>query len=574
MKKLLTFVLVLAMVLSVSSVAFAAEVGDETELKNAINSVASGDTITLTGDVTLSAALEIDRDGVDLTLDLGTHTLYGMIKLKGGRLTIKNGTVSLPDGQPLNVYGHNNGESGTTNLTVEENAKIIGAYGICLFGNGDKAYNATIDIYGTIEASSSAVFVSGNIREGNSVVNIHSGADLTGGPVGTVDGVGVAVNGNATVNIEDGAKVQGPTAVEVRAGNLNITGGTFTATGDLFSAAPNNNGTTTTGAAVAVSSYNISDIKVDIRGGTFKGATAFGETYTKTDAPDKAVEISITGGDFTGDISSKNKEGFISGGTFSEMPNPAYIADNKGAVQNPDGTYSLVDAITGEYGLKIYPASLDFGTEKVGYAQPAPKAVFIQGIGGRSVTVTVPDEYEICRENGELIDNPVTIEDSPNNDGITVGIVYIRPKAGLGAGKYTGSVNVSVTNASETPEINNKPALSFAVETPYATGSGISVKYTGGNSFSTSNSAVPTGVEIDNVPVSFTGDGRNFTVSCIKPDAKWVTVSWNSTSVTSNFTPDAAAYCAPTNIPKTGDASLAAFVVMAIVAAAGAVRRK
>ena len=119
----------------------------------------------------------------------------------------------------------------------------------------------------------------------------------------------------------------------------------------------------------------------------------------------------------------------------------------------------------------------------------------------------------------------------------------------------------------ELPEVNptpeNKPS-----------GSGISVKYIGGNGFSTSNPEVPTGVEIDGTPVSFTGDGRNFTVSCIKPDAKWVTVRWNSTSVTTNFTPDAAAYCSSTNIPKTGDASLAAFVVMAIVAAAGAMRRK
>lgn len=109
---------------------------------------------------------------------------------------------------------------------------------------------------------------------------------------------------------------------------------------------------------------------------------------------------------------------------------------------------------------------------------------------------------------------------------------------------------------------------------PTGTGGGIDLKYTGGNGFSSSKPDVPTGVEIDGEPVSFTGDGRNFTVSCIKPDSRWITVRWNSTSVTTNFTPDAAAYCSPTNIPKTGDASLAAFVVMAIVAAAGAMRRK
>ena len=95
-----------------------------------------------------------------------------------------------------------------------------------------------------------------------------------------------------------------------------------------------------------------------------------------------------------------------------------------------------------------------------------------------------------------------------------------------------------------------------------SSGSGISVKYNGGNSFSTSKSAVPTSVEIDGVPVAFNGDGSSFTVSSIPANAKWVTVRWNSTSVTTNFIPNGA-YTAEINIPKTGDmpvwAAVAAF---------------
>ena len=97
---------------------------------------------------------------------------------------------------------------------------------------------------------------------------------------------------------------------------------------------------------------------------------------------------------------------------------------------------------------------------------------------------------------------------------------------------------------------------------PASSGSGISVKYNGGNSFSTSKSDVPTGVEIDGVPVAFSGNGSSFTVSGIPANAKWVTVRWNSTSVTTNFTPSGA-YVAEVNIPKTGDmpiwAAVAAF---------------
>ena len=94
---------------------------------------------------------------------------------------------------------------------------------------------------------------------------------------------------------------------------------------------------------------------------------------------------------------------------------------------------------------------------------------------------------------------------------------------------------------------------------PKPSGSGIKVEYEGGNSFSTSKSAVPTSVEIDGVAVPFTGNGSSFTVNSIPAGAKWVTVRWNSTSVTTNFTPSGA-YAAEIEIPKTGDASLWAAV--------------
>lgn len=88
---------------------------------------------------------------------------------------------------------------------------------------------------------------------------------------------------------------------------------------------------------------------------------------------------------------------------------------------------------------------------------------------------------------------------------------------------------------------------------PASTGGSTSLWYAGGNSFGSSRSAIPTAVEIDGVPVSFTGTGSSFTVSSLSSAARWVTVRWNSTSVTINFTPDANAYTAEVAIPKTGD---------------------
>ena len=105
-----------------------------------------------------------------------------------------------------------------------------------------------------------------------------------------------------------------------------------------------------------------------------------------------------------------------------------------------------------------------------------------------------------------------------------------------------------------------------------ASGNSIEVKYNGGNSFSTSNPAVPTSVEIDNVPVAFSGNGRELIVSGIPANARWITIRWNSISVTTNFTHDGAYL--DIQLPKTGDMSAMAYAVLAVMAAAAAMRKK
>lgn len=587
MKKLLTFVLVLAMVLSVSSVALA--VSTDGDLRAAINSANSGDTITLTGDVTLGTALEINRDGVDLTLDLGTHTLYGGISLKGGRLTVKNGTISNPNpgGTAIWLTASSDVNASQTQLVIEENVTINSEYGVVLSGNGEKGYNATIDIKGKINAVA-PVWVLGTLKEGNCVVNIKSPAELTSTASGAVDkSVGVAVAGFATVNIEEGTKITGDTGVEVRAGTLNVKGGTIVCTGGPTTSTPNSSGTTTSGAAIAVSQHTTNlPIVVNISGGTIKATGANGKALYACDvqSPGGAEStINVSGGNFIGEVGlgtgeiapSLTNNRFISGGTFSEKPAANLIALDNVAVGDVDGEGYVIKVKVDWASIHVSPTTLDFGTADYGYSAISPKALIVTNDGDTLVKVPTPTHDSYIFE----------IDDGGNDLFPGESIVFnVSPKAGLPVGAYNvygivdGIIDIAPSPSADrdgaaNETVSQEVSLSFTVKS-ISTGSGISVKYTGGNGFSTSNSAVPTGVEIDNVPVSFTGDGRNFTVSCIKPDAKWVTVRWNSTSVTTNFTPDAAAYCSPTNIPKTGDASLAAFVVMAIVAAAGAMRRK
>jgi len=135
----------------------------------------------------------------------------------------------------------------------------------------------------------------------------------------------------------------------------------------------------------------------------------------------------------------------------------------------------------------------------------------------------------------------------------TINKLVIRDGQGAPQATFTdNTLSEAAEDALEAVGATNNVTAPAPSAKPASTGNGISVKYNGGNSFSTSNSAVPTGVEIDGVAVPFSGTGSNFTVGCVDPGAKWVTVRWNSTSVTTNFTPDGLVECS-VSIPKTGD---------------------
>ena len=136
---------------------------------------------------------------------------------------------------------------------------------------------------------------------------------------------------------------------------------------------------------------------------------------------------------------------------------------------------------------------------------------------------------------------------------IGVNVVYANDNDGA-PDKPTGTIPDDLQEGPAPCPHKCKRAGETKPEAPKSSGSGIKLTYNGGNSFSTSKSDVPTGVEIDGVPVGFSGNGSSFTVSGIPAGAKWITVRWNSTSITTNFIPNGA-YFAEVEIPKTGDVS-------------------
>lgn len=227
-------------------------------LKSAFDAAEDGATITLLVDVNENVAVSGEKSVV---LDLNEKTLTGYIDQYDTNLNVKNGTIA----GTVYVNGGATETDSYNHFTLDASATITSDYGIILYqAEGTKAgYGSTIDINGTVNGM---VWVMGNIENGNSVVNVNSGAKIKGD-------VGVALNGMATVNVKEGATIEGSeVGIEARAGNLNVEGGNITSTATEYSVNPNGSGTTTIGAAIAVAQHTtMLATNVVISGGTLTG---------------------------------------------------------------------------------------------------------------------------------------------------------------------------------------------------------------------------------------------------------------------------------------------------------------
>ena len=231
--------------------------------QDAIANAKDGDTIKLLANVSLSKGVALDKN---ITLDLGEKTIKAKNKYVFdiySNVVIKNGTV-ISSGFKSNsgtIWLNKN-----ASLLVEKDATIevksndgVSSFVIALYKDCD---GASLNVNGTLKGEN-GVTVNGNILA-NNTVNID-GATID------VTGHGLYLAGVATTNISNTNINAGSTAIEIRAGKLNIKDGTYTSAGE-FKTSPNENGTTVDGAALAVSQHTKKlPIDVTIDGGSFKG---------------------------------------------------------------------------------------------------------------------------------------------------------------------------------------------------------------------------------------------------------------------------------------------------------------
>ena len=293
-------------------------------------SITSTDTIKLLKDTTERLTL---NNGKDITLDLDGHTLsYAnqTVSVRHGKLTV-NGPGTIKENSPylgaILIKGSTNQEDTNYSVVnVNGDVTLSGWAPVFVDQNSEKAYGVTVNLNGaTLKAQKDTggddgvgLYVNGSITDTTNAPAIK--LENT-----TIDaqGEGMYLAGYADTTIKGGSIVGTQTGIEIRAGSLELNGGTYTATANTFTCDPNGSGSTTEGAAIAIAQHTTKkDITVTINNGTFVGVKALNESNPQNNDPAPQVNLSISNGNFNGEITTADVHNFITGGYFTTDPTP------------------------------------------------------------------------------------------------------------------------------------------------------------------------------------------------------------------------------------------------------------
>ncbi len=343
MKKVLATVLALVMALALCSVSWAANpasVSNAEELKTAIGAAtAENNTITLTENIDLSESVTINKSGVNLVIDLGGKKISGSSQLFDiySPVTFKNGTIDVTYNGSASIcvmWLNGGAKLALENDVIVNAAKSAGATGsVFAVGFWSDCDRAELTINGKITGDNGAT-INGNITMDTNKVTVN----------GTIDVAGHALYlaGNGITDINNGACVKGDAGIEIRAGVLNINGGTVESTGTYSAPIANGNGTTASGAALIVAEHTTNQgITVNVNSGNIKAASA-GKAIAVSDPQSTGgndVKLNVAGGNVVGGIQVEEsietaKPVAVTGGTFSSdvsnFVDSAPVASNNG----------------------------------------------------------------------------------------------------------------------------------------------------------------------------------------------------------------------------------------------------
>ena len=310
----------------------------------------------------------------------------GELYISGGRVEAVNAAV-LNNSKKMTISGGTVYSSANDGVTGNTNSELIMTGGTIKTDSNSYSGVRLARPGGKFTMTGGKIIATGDdpSNDGDGGVGVMLFKDteftMTGGKI-TSQSFAVAGNGsvdgnnegtNAKITISDGTLTSGQTAIyapqpngettisggtitgadvalELRAGKLNITGGTFNGgTGSPYESTPNYSGTTAKNAAVVVAQHNTKlPIEVKISGGTFNAEVPFVENNPQGNAAADIAKISIeiTTDDYnnmpvfnaTGDytIYSEDFEGFVKAGRYTHNIPDEYVAENYGEIIEAD----------------------------------------------------------------------------------------------------------------------------------------------------------------------------------------------------------------------------------------------
>ena len=272
-------------------------------LQSAIDTVPTGETITLLCDVTESVVIP---EGKEVTIDLNGKTITN---IDGQHTITNNGTLTIAGEGTVDNVSHgkaalyNNGvavlNGGVYSRSLEAGT-ATGANGnswYTIFNDGDLTVNAGVEVCQRKESTNNFSSLVENGYNKPATLTINGGTFTAG--------LNAVKNDSGTVTINDGTFLGGGDDAEQKSvlnwDTLEIHGGTFENVVQTWTWTDS-----TTGEG--------SHATTNIHNGTFNGGVV-AETYHGEEAP--APVVNITGGTFTGTVSGNKAEINVSAGTFS-----------------------------------------------------------------------------------------------------------------------------------------------------------------------------------------------------------------------------------------------------------------
>lgn len=246
-------------------------------------------------------------------------------------LEVNGGKIETLANNRNAIYSYNNSK------TTLNGGKLIATkgYGIIALKDAEVIINKA-----DIESYYFAVCGNGNTTASGAKFTINDGSFISTNAYAVYL---PQIEGQTTIT---GGTFKGNSAIEIRAGKLEISGGEFIATANEFSVNENDNGGTTTGSAISVAQHTTKEpIQVNITGGLYKGVIPFSESNPQGNTEEDVAKITlnISGGQFYNKSTSTDKSvnvedctKFIDGGKYTIAPDKKYIKDGYKAYKMGD----------------------------------------------------------------------------------------------------------------------------------------------------------------------------------------------------------------------------------------------